>query len=391
MGHGTGEVCIRVRLMKKVAIDLTWVRPNKVGGTESCVRNLLDGFSEIDTQGWKLILLLSKDNSESFQKYIQYECFELDTCNVNSASQKERVIWQNTKMGTHLRNQGISLCLEPVYGKPFFGVKGIDFITTIHDLQAYHFPQYFSKGRVAWMKLSWKNAITTSKKIIAISNYVKEDIEKVYPQAVGKVQTIYDAVDIDINEVAGTELLDNLKVKTQGYYYTVSSMFLHKNLKTIVLAIAELKKRRSDVFFPLVVSGIGGRKRDELDQLILENDVKEDIIFTSFVSNAERNMLYQNCRVFLFPSIFEGFGMPPLEAAAFGAPVLTTRCTSIEEITGGLLNYVENPLDVNEWVMHIEDGVTIREMQNNKILEYLPGVIAKKYIALFNSISYMEM
>lgn len=53
--------------MKKVAIDLTWVRPNKVGGTESCVRNLLDGFSQINTEGWNIVLLVTKDNAASFQ------------------------------------------------------------------------------------------------------------------------------------------------------------------------------------------------------------------------------------------------------------------------------------------------------------------------------------
>ena len=126
------------------------------------------------------------------------------------------------------------------------------------------------------------------------------------------------------------------------YYYTVSSLFLHKNLKTIILAIAELKKRKSNAFYPLIISGISGVKRDHLDDIIEYNKLKDDIIFTAFIKDSERNMLYKNCRAFIFPSIFEGFGMPPLEAASFNTPVLTTRCTSIEEVTGGLLNYVDD-------------------------------------------------
>ncbi len=378
---------------KKVAIDLTWVRHNKVGGTESCVRNLLDGFSEIDTEDWIITLLLSKDNAESFQKYNQFSCFDLDICSINSVSPKDRVIWQNTKMGKHLKEKGITLCLEPVYGKPFFGTRGIDFITTIHDLQAIHYPQYFSKGRVAWMKLSWRNAINTSKKIITISNYVKEDVEKVYPRAVGKTQVIYDAININLDEVAGTELLDELCVKSGSYYYTVSSLFLHKNLKSIVMAIAELKRKKSDMFFPLVVSGIGGRKRDELDQVIVANDVKNEIIFTSFVSDAERNMLYKNCKAFLFPSIFEGFGMPPIEAAAFGVPVLTTRCTSIEEVTGGILNYVDNPLDAEEWTASLTSGLrTVQTAQiENLLSRYHINIIADKYLNLFKNVFERDM
>lgn len=371
--------------MKRFAIDLTWVRPNKVGGTESCVRNLLDGLARIDTKEWEIILLVTTDNADSFQKYKDF--FILDVCDVNSASQRERVKWQNTQMGKHLREKGIALCLEPVYGKPFFGTKGIDFVTTIHDLQAYHYPQYFSKGRVAWMKCSWRNAVRSSRKIIAISDYVKKDIEKVYPSSKGKIQTIYDAIEIDTEEVAGKELLSQLGINEKGYYYTVSSLFLHKNLKTIVLAIAEMKRKRLSCFCPLVVSGIGGRKRDELDQLIAENDVKEDIIFTSFISNAERNMLYKNCRAFLFPSIFEGFGMPPLEAAAFGAPVLTTRCTSLEEVTGGLLDYVEDPLNPSSWVEKMEQGIQIvnQEDYNRLISKYRKEIIAQQYIDLLET------
>lgn len=372
--------------MKKIAIDLTWVRHNKVGGTESCVRNLLSGFAQINPKDWIIILLLSKDNADSFKKYAEYSCFILDVCNVNSDNQKERVIWQNTKMGRHLKKLGIKLCLEPVYGKPFIGTKEIDFITTIHDLQAIHYPQYFSKGRVSWMKMSWKNSVRSSKKIVAISEYVKSDIEMHYSKAKGKTVVIYDAIHIDASEVSDTSLLKKLGVEPQKYYYTVSSLFLHKNLKTLVLSIAELKKNHSKVFFPLVVSGIGGRKRDELDKLIEEYNIKNDIIFTSFVSNDERNMLYKNSRVFLFPSIFEGFGMPPLEAAYLDVPVLTTRCTSIEEVTGGLLNYVDNPLDAKSWANSLENEIKKPDFaQFVKIMSrYDQSVVANEYIKLFD-------
>lgn len=371
-------------IMKKIAIDLTWVRHNKVGGTESCVRNLLDGFSQIDTKGIKFYLLLTKDNEESFRIYKSFSCFKLLICDVCSASQKERVIWQNLKMGKMLRKMKIDTCLEPVYGKPFFGTKGIKFITTIHDLQALHYPQYFSKGRVAWMKASWKNAVKTSEKIIAISEYVKKDIVKEYRIPENKIKVIYDAVVLDTDNCTNASGLNKFSVKKGEYYYTVSSLFLHKNLKTAVLAIGELKRRNSAAFYPLVVSGIGGRKRDELDQLIKENNLQNDIIFTPFVENDERNMLYKNCKAFIFSSIFEGFGMPPIEAMAMGVPVLTTRCTSLEEVTGGLLNYVDNPLDPKEWADRLEESLDLPSKENIKRLlkTYESKSIAEQYVSL---------
>ncbi len=373
---------------KKAAIDLTWVRHKKVGGTESCIRNLLDGLSEINSNEFEFFLLVTKDNAESFKKYRQYACFRFIICNVVSESQGRRVIWQNMKLGHMLKKLDVKICLEPVYGKPFFNVKGIKFVTTIHDLQALHYPQYFTMGRVAWMKISWKNAVYSSDRIIAISHYVKKDIVNSYKIANDKIQVIYDAVAIDENSYSPDSELEKFGVKKSEYYYTVSSLFLHKNLKTIILAVSELKRRDSHAFKPLVVSGIGGRKRDELDQIIREHSLEKDIIFTSFIEDSERNMLYRNCKAYVFPSLFEGFGMPPLEAMVFEVPVLTTKCSSLLEVTGGLCNYVDNPLDPAEWADKLEGELKLPDREEVCALmkKYQNKNIAEQYIELFREL-----
>ncbi len=373
---------------KRIAVDLTWVRHNKVGGTESCVRNLLDGFAQIETKGITLVLLLARDNEDSFSKYKKFNCFEHAICSVHSQRQGERVLWQNLKMRKLLHSLGTKVCLEPIYGKPFFGTKGIKFITTIHDLQAKHYPQYFSRGRTAWMKASWKNAVKTSHKIIAISEYVKRDINETFRVDKDKVQVFYNAVILDRNNCKQKTCLEKYGVKKDRYYYTVSSLLPHKNLKTVVLALSELKRRNSEVFFPLVVSGIGGKNRDQLDRLIAELGMQKDIIFTPFVEDIERNMLYKNCRVFLFSSIFEGFGMPPIEAMAMGVPVLTTKCTSLEEVTGGLLNYVQNPFDEKEWADRLEKELCIPEEHAvvRLLQRYDCAAIAKQYIEFLETL-----
>lgn len=376
-------------MQKKVAIDLTWVRHKKVGGTESCVRNLLDGFLQADTRGIVFVLLLAEDNAESFRCYDGAGCFEVVVCGVGSADQKGRVLWQNLKMGRLLRRLGIGVCLEPVYGKPFLGTEKIKYITTIHDFQAGHYPQYFSRARVAWMKAGWKNAVETSEKVVAISEYVKKDILEAYRVPEERIRVIYDAVSVDREECADEEGLSRLGIEKGKYYYTVSSLVPHKNLKTAVLSVGELKKRNSPAFCPLVVSGIGGKNRDELERLIAENGLREDIIFTPFVENSERNMLYRNCRAFVFSSIFEGFGMPPVEAMAMGVPVLTTRCTSLEEVTGGLLNYVDDPFDSIEWADRLEAGLTVPDDDSVQrwIRKFDGKRIAGSYISLIEEIA----
>lgn len=375
--------------MEKIAIDLTWVRHNKVGGTESFVRNLLDGIAQVNTQNITFVLLLTIDNADSFEKYDEYNCFQRLICKIYSENQIKRVLWQNFRLGSLLQKIGVRFCLEPVYGMPFLGCKKIKFVTVIHDLQALHYPQYFSKGRVVWMRAAWKNAIRSSEIVIAISQFVKNDILKYYKVPSDKIKVIYNAIDVKNGNCADDSNLVNYGIEKGKYYYTVSSLFPHKNLKTALLAIAELKRRGSNAFYPLVVSGIGGRKHDELDALINEHGLSDDIVFTSFVKNEERNMLYSNCKVFLFPSIFEGFGMPPLEAMALEVPVLTTRCASIEEVTSGLLNYVENPKNPEEWADKLESKLKLpNKMETEKLLSRYSGeAIAKEYINVLMKIS----
>ena len=344
-------------MAKKVAIDLTWVRHGQVGGTESAIRNVLDGIASVNPSDMKLYLLLSSDNFDSFEMYKDVECFEFVVTDCVSSSQKKRVVWQNRAMGSLLKELGVTLLHEPIYGKPWFGLKGIDVTTTIHDLQAIHYPEYFSRARVLWMKANWKHAVRTSTKVVAITDYVRKDIEEHYGHG-EKIQTIYNAINLNIDQCNDENGLAKYGIEPGGYYYTLSSLLPHKNLKTLVEALGLLKAKNSQALLPLVISGVGGKSEEELLELARKYDVADKIIFTPFVDNYERNMLYKGAKVFLFPSIFEGFGMPPIEAMALSVPVLTTRCASLEEVTGGLLNYVDDPLDASEWATKLEEDYT---------------------------------
>lgn len=343
--------------MEKFAVDLTWVRPGKVGGTESFIRNLLYGFTKLRERDFQAVLLVARDNYKSFWHYRKYAVFKMIVCPVDSANLWKRVLWQNVKMQKIIRMLGISRCLEPVYGKPFLNDCGIRYFTVIHDLQAFHYPEYWSRLRVIWMKMSWRNAVTSSAQLAAISEFVKDDIVQHYHCSLNKIHVIYNPVRISSSICPEQELSAKFGIRRGEYYYTVSSMLPHKNLMTAVKVILELKNRKSAVFYPLVISGVGGKERKTLKAFIEDNGLDADIIFTDFVSSGERNGLYRYCRIFLFPSIFEGFGMPPVEAMAYGAPVLTTKKTSIPEITGGLCSYVCDPYSVDEWADRIEKGL----------------------------------
>lgn len=376
------DVSLRVDNMKVFAVDLTWVRPGIVGGTESYIRNLLDGMIKTERKDFKAILLLSRDNYESFKHYGNYYCFRIYKCKTYALVQWKRLIWQNLCLGRLLRQMQIDSCLEPTYGKPFTGVKNIRFYTVIHDLQAFHYPEYFSKCRVIWMKVSWWNAVRTSKKVIAVSDYVKQDIVKHYRFSLDKVFVVYNAVCLSKKKNAGM-VLKKYGIEKGKFYYTVTSLLPHKNLRTVVLAMSRLKEKKSASFYPLVVSGVGGKRgKKELDALIKEKGMERNILFTNYIPDDERDELYRNCKAFLFPSIFEGFGMPLVEAMASGVPVITTGRASIQEVTAGLATYVSQPFNEQEWADRIEKVELLpQQIEIERLMErYEEKKIAEQYI-----------
>lgn len=380
----------------KIAVDLTWVRVGKVGGTESYVRNLLTGLGELGREDFTALLLLADDNFSSFRKYRKYKCFRLVRCLVQSSSQVKRVLWQNFSLGRTLHALGVRKCFEPVYTVPFLPVHGVDFYTVIHDLQALHFPEYSGRIRELWMRMSWRNAAGKSKRIISISRFVMEDINHRYRCAAAKNSVIYNPVIISETCSDEESVMKKYRIRKEAYYYTVSSLFPNKNAIMVLKALSLLKEKQSHALFPLVISGIPYHAKseigdlrqkimDEISELIREKGLSDWVIFTGFVSDAERNTLYRNCRAFLFPSVFEGFGMPPVEALGYGKPVLAARETSVPEVTGGLADYVDNAFDPGEYVKKLEEGLSVPEAEDvERLLErYDRKCVAGQYLELF--------
>jgi glycosyltransferase involved in cell wall biosynthesis len=103
------------------------------------------------------------------------------------------------------------------------------------------------------------------------------------------------------------------------------------------------------------------------------------------VSDKERDSLYENCRLFLFPSTFEGFGMPPIEAMIKGAKVVTTKCGSIEEITHSKASYVDDPLSTKEWIEKIKEAELLQK-KKHIFPEYELKNVTEEYLELFEGV-----
>lgn len=342
--------------MLTIAVDLLWLRPRKVGGTEFYIRNLLDGFVRLN-EPFHLFLMVSKDNCGTFRHYAGDKRIELLETKVTSANIAGRILWQFFCQNRFLRRHGIRKCFAPVYCRPLFN-GGVRYVNVIHDLQAAHYPEYHPFHEIAYSRLCWWLDVHFSSHLIAISDWVKGDILKRYHLRPDKITTIYNPITVDRGQtVPFSGLAAKYGIREKEYYYTIAQLIPHKNLVTLLAVMEEIKRKRINLPCKLLISGVNGDGREALERQIRDRGLAEEIVLTGFVENEARNTLYANCRAFLFPSVFEGFGMPPVEAMLFGAVVVATDKTCVPEVTQGKANYVKDPYDVQEWIRVMQNPV----------------------------------
>jgi glycosyltransferase involved in cell wall biosynthesis len=240
---------------------------------------------------------------------------------------------------------------------------------------------------------------------VTISDFVRQDIKESY-RSKCNIKVIYtpilwdrldsqvcDQQDIVVDQTfQGNELVD------QCFILAVANHYQHKNLATLVKAFAKIPASFNQVKLVLVgqlPDSLVGMRRDRCDdirQLVKELGLESRVYITGYISDRELAWYYHHAYLFAFPSLFEGFGMPPVEAMGMGLPVLTTRCTAIPEVTMQRAVYVENPLDVDEWSDRLTDMLNHREqyLPDQLLIQtirqtYDPVAIAKKYVDLFRS------
>ncbi|WPR72899.1 glycosyltransferase family 1 protein [Flavobacterium sp. NG2] len=229
----------------------------------------------------------------------------------------------------------------PTYYNPYFleFIGDKPFVLTVYDMIHEIMPQYFV-GDPWNVTINKKILIEKATKIIAVSNNTKKDILKVYPQIdESKIEVIHHGSSIKINDNLVVDLPDN-------YILFVGSRDNYKNFRFLVEAIKELLV--NDSTLKLICAGGGKFKEDELvfiKQLGLQNKVEQ-----RYFEEEELGLFYKKARCFVFPSMYEGFGIPVLESMACGCPIVLSNCSSFPEVAGeaGIFFDVSSKKDLKE-------------------------------------------
>ncbi len=198
-------------------------------------------------------------------------------------------------------------------------------LLTIHDISFVHFKNFFSLKHLIWHWFqNFKKQILDSDLIFAVSNFTKKDLIETFKLKEEKVEVLYPG----INPIY--QFKKELYFKKPIILY-VGAIEPRKNLINLILAFNLLKNERRFKDFKLMLVGFRGWLFDEILKVYQASPYKKDIIFTNFLNEEEVLRLYHEAMVFVYPSYFEGFGLPPLQAQKCGLPVIVSDLEVFKE------------------------------------------------------------
>lgn len=279
----------------------------------------------------------------------------------------DRLAWENLILPVRAHLERLDLLHIPAFAAPYF-LKGIRCsVITIHDLIGKIFPEHLSTAS-RWYWGSWLPFVNSRANCIIVdSECTKQDVVKYLNVEPKKIRVVHLAAgntfQVDNSKSKITALCQKLNIK-QPYIFFVGNLEPRKNLSRVVEAFAKLTHKRK-INHQLVIAGTYSWDYHAISRLVRMHDVVEQVKFLDYVDDEELVTLYNGSDLFVFPSLYEGFGIPVLEAMGCGVPVLASKVSSIPEVAGDAAYYVD-PYQVDE----IESGM-IKILSNKSLSDDL--------------------
>lgn len=293
-----------------------------------------------------LVAHLKKYNHKNFYKLYKPE-YQSDF------NTPQRFKWDQFSFPNMAKQDRVDILHQPCFSAPVFYSGKV--VVTIHDLIAIKFnkdiPFYSRQFFGKWMPFSYRYA----DRIIAISEHTKKDIIDILKIPEEKITVIYEAADAACKYVSDKNIINKVKNKygiKGDYLIHIGTINPRKNLEFLIKVFSEVVKKHPSI--KLVITGKKGWYYEGLFKLVEKLNLKKNVIFTGYIEDSEKPVLYSGAKIFLFPSLYEGFGLPILESMACKTPVISSNTSSLPELIGDAGIKI-SPHKKDEWVSAIDN------------------------------------
>lgn len=360
----------------KIGIDARFYGPIGKGlgrYTQEIIDNIILINNDQDKSYFNFVIFLSPDNFDELT--IKDDRVKKVLIDIPWYSWQEQLIFP-----WYIWKEKLDLMHFPHFNIPIF--TPVKFVMTLHDLILTHFPtmRATTKSRAIYYfknfayRLVLKIAIFRAKKIIAVSKFTKQDIMHKFKIKEKKIEVTYEGIanlrkgrdSLFVAKLNSDEIFEHYHLGKNFLLY-VGNAYPHKNLSMLLRAFSNLHQNNPDLKLVLVGKEdyFYRQTKDYAKSLNLwqPNNINNPVVFPGYVPDAQLELMYQKAKAYVFPSLYEGFGLPPLEAMANGCPVLSSDRASLPEILGSAAIYF-NPEDEADVLTKIIKVLNDKDLQD---------------------------
>lgn len=346
-------------IKKRVGIDGHMIG-DRSGGNESYYKNILQNMDFSDTNIHPILFLRKGVDDSLFKKTFEIVRLESENAFVRNF----------IELPSLCKKYKLSL-LHTQYFIPF--VRPCPVVCTIHDICFEHFKDIFTKKEYYRQKVLIPYSAKKSAAVFTVSNHAKNDIQERYHISESKIYVTYNAVnssfrklnEVELNEI---ELREKFQIGNESFLLCVGNLQPRKNLPRLIRAYRKYSKYSVE-HSKLVIVGKKAWMFNEVIKEALEGT--DDVVLTDYVSDMDLVRLYNAAYAFIYPSYYEGFGIPPLEALACGTPVAVANATSLPEVVGNAGVYFDpfNESDITNAIDIIMNNRDARQSSVEKSVD----------------------
>jgi glycosyltransferase involved in cell wall biosynthesis len=308
--------------MLRIGVNALYLIPGGVGGTEIYLRNLLQALGEIDRENQYIVFTNRETGSDLVPDRPN---FVHAPQTVRAAFRPARIVWEQLVLPFAARKHRIDVLFNPGFTAPL--LCACPMVTVFHDLQHKRHPEYFRWFDLPFWDFFLWAAARRSRGLLAVSQATADDLERYYGR---HAHVVYHGVERQFLEISQQR-------EPRDYLLCVSTTHPHKNLQRLLRVHAQITNAPR-----LVITGVRGFAADEIERL-----GGNSIEIAGWVPREQLYELYRGALGFIYPSTFEGFGMPVLEAMAAGVPVACSDIPPLREIARSTVHFF-NPADDRE-------------------------------------------
>ena len=312
------------------------------GGNETYIRQLILALAELDQENRYSIYLAEREAVEEWRSLFAraYPNFS-----VRRLPRPTPIVRAPVALAVELRRRPVDLLHVQYTAPPFCPVP---VVATIHDLAFEHHPETFTR-RGSWqMKLTVRRTARRAARVATVSEFSREDLLRTYRLSPERVVVTYNGVEprfqpIPEDRREAASVRDRWGI-AGPYILALGSLQPRKNLPRLIRAYGALRRRHPQISHQLVIAGRDLWLTGEIHRQVAEEPWAREIVRTGYVPDEALPALYRNADLLVYPSFFEGFGLPPIEAMACGVPVVTSHVGSLPEVCGEAAAWID-PFD----------------------------------------------